>query len=263
MGANLSHTVAGSEREPRNDWLMKAGGGLKDFWRDRTQKAASLFYLLLQLGCSVRSHAVRWHGRPFIHNRCVGVHGAADAKGLVQGRDNERHFFDNVFSRSDSLCRSPGTPFTLVTPMWRRRHFVRANISKPNERRRLFWWVFKIPSHLCEACFFLSNRSCEKQTFYYLSEQWRQRRLKIIISIHIYKPPRLPPRATESLQNRSSLLICQLIAPNESGWTDKLALIADAFRFNCVVLFFFFFIIIPATIKDMIFLGGGNNDGVQ
>lgn len=38
--------------------------------------------------------------------------------------------------------------------MWQRRHFVGANISKPNERRRLFWWVFKIPSHLCEACFF-------------------------------------------------------------------------------------------------------------
>lgn len=52
MGANLSHTVAGLEREPRNDWLMRASGGLKDFWRDRTQKAASFFFFFISSSSS-------------------------------------------------------------------------------------------------------------------------------------------------------------------------------------------------------------------
>lgn len=74
--------------------------------------------------------------------------------------------------------------------------------------------------------------------------------------MHIYKPF-FDNGDTVRLHNNSRLLKCQLIVSNKGGLTNKLALIADAFRFKCTSL------CIPAMIKDICFLRGGNMDAAQ
>lgn len=66
-------------------------GELEDFSGDRGSKRC--FYVR-QHGCNVCSQTVPWHGRPFIHNRCVAVRGAADIEATAQRRakNNKIHF---------------------------------------------------------------------------------------------------------------------------------------------------------------------------
>lgn len=148
------------------------------------------FFISSSSSAAARSHAVRWHGRPFIHNRCVGVHGAVDAKGVGAGQRQWQAFLWQCFLR---LERSLQISRDAV-------YISHANVAAGDDDAILFGptfeaeWTpslvlvgFKFPLANVRHVFLL-NRSGGKQTFYYLSEQWQQRRLKIIIKIHIYKP---------------------------------------------------------------------------
>lgn len=70
---------------------MTVSGESEDFSEGRASKRC---FFVRQHGCNVCSQTVLWHGRPFIHNRCVAVRGAADIEATAQRRakNNKLHF---------------------------------------------------------------------------------------------------------------------------------------------------------------------------